>query len=191
MLGKPDLVTNGGVTTQLLGDHTTGTTGDGKALFTASNSGAGTEDVDGGECSVTSPTWTVQQDSELSLWYYFGQRDAGDDMDGDYCRIELSLDGGSTWQIPPLASIGDVTWNATWTQATAVIPAGSDVKLRVMASDGTSGGDLVEAGIDDIAICPTGTSTAPPTPPPVRPSAGIFAFVSFSCAPRTHHHAHS
>ncbi|KAL9187141.1 hypothetical protein ACHAXT_010861 [Thalassiosira profunda] len=161
VLGTPNEIVNSGVTTQLGGDHSA-TPSTGKALFTASNTGAGTEDVDGGMCSVTSPTWAVPIESELSLWYFFGQRDAGDDLEGDYCRVELSLDGGLNWDT--LASIGDVTSNAAWTQATAVIPAGSDVKLRVMASDGAGPGDLVEAGIDDITICGTGTS--PPTQQP-------------------------
>ena len=137
------------VVTQVGGDHTTGT---GNALFTATNTGAGTNDVDGGNCILESPSFTVTQASNLSIWYFHGQRDAGDDATGDFFRIELSTDGGSSYT--DLVSIGDVQNVAAWTEATAAIPAGSDVRLRVQVSDGSATGDIVEGGIDDLAICP-------------------------------------
>ncbi len=144
----PTLVTNGGVTTQPAGDHTSGT---GAAMFTATNSSAGVNDVDGGNCILTSPVWSVPAASTLSAWWFHGQRDAGGDAAGDFFRLELSLNGGSTWTT--LVSRGDVTSNAAWTEVTASIPAGSNVRLRMQASDGTATGDLVEAGIDDVRIC--------------------------------------
>ncbi len=87
--------------------------------------------------------------------YYHGQRDAGDDRSGDFFNLEISTDGGTTWSL--LAAFGDVTVNAAWTQATTTVPAGSSVKMRVQVSDGAGPGDLIEAGIDDIAICPSGS----------------------------------
>jgi len=42
--------------------------------------------------------------------------------------------------------------NARWTQATTSLTAGSNLVIRVSASDGPSTGDIVEAGIDDILI---------------------------------------
>ncbi|WP_295880971.1 S8 family serine peptidase [uncultured Thiohalocapsa sp.] len=145
---RPTLVNNLGVITQVDGDHTTGS---GDAYFTALNIAAGTNDVDGGNCVATSPVYDVAQDSTLSLWYFSGQRDAGDDPAGDFFRLELSTDGGSTWST--LAANADETVNAAWTQATAPVPAGARVQLRIQASDGTPAGDLVEAGIDDVSVC--------------------------------------
>ena len=145
----PTAVTNGGVTTQVGGDHTTGS---GNAWFTATNSSAGSHDVDGGNCITESPVYAVATASDLSIWYFHGQRDGGDDS-GDFFRLELSTNGGSSYA--PLVSIGDVTTNAAWTLATASIPAGSQVKLRVQAADGSGPGDLIEAGVDDLSICPT------------------------------------
>ncbi len=145
----PTQVIDGGVTTQPAGDHTSGT---GAAMFTATNSSAGVDDVDNGNCILTSPTWAVTAASTLTAWWFHGQRDAGDDPAGDFFRLELSTNGGSTWTT--IASRGDVTNNAVWTQVTATIPAGSNVRLRMQASDGTATGDLVEAGIDDVRICP-------------------------------------
>ena len=109
-------------------------------------------DVDGGVCITTSPSFAVSEASTLEIWYFHGQRDAGDDPSGDYFRIEVSTNGGSTWS--NLVSIGDVATNASWTQATTSIAAGSTVQVRVHASDGSGPGDLVEGGIDDLSICP-------------------------------------
>lgn len=90
--------------------------------------------------------------STLRVWYFHGQRDAGDDPSGDFFRLDLSNNGGSTFS--PLVSIGDVRTVADWTVAIAQIPAGSSVQLRLEASDGAGPGDIVEAGLDDLTICP-------------------------------------
>ena len=143
---NPTLVTDGGVTTQVGGSHA------GVAsLFTATNSSAGVNDVDGGNCILGSPTWGVSAASTLSVWYFHGQRDTGGDASGDFFRLEYSTNGGSTWTA--LATNGDSTRNAAWTNATAAIPAGANVRLRLQCSDGTATGDLVECGIDDVSIC--------------------------------------
>jgi len=149
VIGTPTSVVNGGVTTQLAGDHTTGS---GNAFFSAVNTSAGSNDVDGGNCIVESPNYSVSAASTVSIWYFHGQRDAGDDPSGDFFELEISTNGGSTWTT--MASRGDQQTNAVWTEATAVVPAGSTVRLRAQASDGSGPGDLVEAGVDDLSICP-------------------------------------
>lgn len=136
------------VVTQVGGDNTTG---NGNAIFTATNTSAGTNDVDGGVCILGSPTFNVAQESELSIFFFHGQRDTNDDPSGDFFRIEASINGGA---FQPFVSIGDVRTVASWTEATTIIPAGSTVDLRVSASDGAGPGDIVEGGIDDLRICP-------------------------------------
>ena len=138
--------TNPGGGQQIVGSHS-GVT----SIFTAVNTAAGTDDVDGGNCILASPSWSVANASTLSVWYWHGQRDAADDATGDFFLLEVSTDGGSSWST--LASNGDSASTATWTEATTAIPAGSNVQLRVQCSDGTAGGDLVECGIDDVSIC--------------------------------------
>jgi hypothetical protein len=65
----------------------------------------------------------------------------------------MSTNGGSSWST--LASNGDSTSNAAWNEATTTVAAGTNVQFRVQASDGTASGDLVEAGVDDVSICPS------------------------------------
>ncbi|TDF39189.1 PKD domain-containing protein [Alteromonadaceae bacterium M269] len=145
VVGTPTEVVNGGVTTQLAGAH-----GGSNAFFSAVNTSAGANDVDGGNCIVNSPVYSVTQNSNISIQYYHGQRDTGGDSQ-DFFRLEMSTDGGLNYS--PMASIGDVSTNATWTEATATAQAGTQVQFRVQVSDGASGGDLIEAGIDDVSIC--------------------------------------
>ncbi|MEM8964543.1 MAG: hypothetical protein AAGD38_23860, partial [Acidobacteriota bacterium] len=145
VLGNPTLQTNSGVTTQV-GGAASGS----NALFTATNTSAGNADVDGGECVLTSPTFSVGTASNLAVNYFHGQRDAGDDPGGDYFVLEYSTNGGSTWS--SFVSIGDVQNNAAWTTAGVAGVSGS-VQLRVRVSDGAGPGDLVEGGIDDFSIC--------------------------------------
>ena len=150
------------VLTQPGGDHTSIISGGtGYALYSQPNTAAGTNDIDGGECVVTSPIYTVAAESDLSAWYFHGQRDSGDD-NGDYFRLVLSLNEGSSWA--SMVAIGDVSTDAWWREATAVVPAGSQVQLRIRASDGTAAGDLVEAGIDDVTICVSGTAAPTGSP---------------------------
>lgn len=145
---NPTQVTNGGVITQVGGDAG----GDGFALFTAVNTSAGANDVDGGECIAQSPNVNVSESSTLSLAWFHGQRDTGDDPSGDFFGIEYSVNGGSSFN--SLVSIGDTQTQAQWQNASAAIPAGSNVLIRVRASDGTAGGDLIEGGLDSVKICP-------------------------------------
>ncbi len=138
--------TNPGGGQQIVGSHS-GVT----SIFTAANTSAGVNDVDGGNCILGSPTWAVSNASTLSVWYWHGQRDSNDDAAGDFFLLEVSTNGGANWST--LASNGDSASTAAWTNATTSIPAGSNVELRVQCSDGTAGGDLIECGIDDVSIC--------------------------------------
>ena len=146
VLGTPTAVVNGGVTTQVDGANSGG-----NALFTATNRSAGVNDVDGGNCILLSPTFNVVNSSTLSIAYYHGQRDTGDDPGGDFFVLEVSTDGGASFA--PIASNDDTAADATWNTTRASIPAGSEVQVRVQCSDGPSAGDLVECGIDDLSVC--------------------------------------
>ena len=108
------------------------------AYFTATNVSVGNADVDGGTCIARSPSVSVSADSVLSINYFHGQRDTGDDGSGDFFALEVSTDGGSTFQT--IASNGDTQSVATWETASTSIPAGSNVVVRIQCSDGAGPG---------------------------------------------------
>lgn len=149
VVGTPTQIVAGGIRTQLAGDHSVGS---GDAFFTAPNFSAGNADVDGGVCVADSSLINVPANSDVSIWYYHGQRDAGDDPAGDFFSLEAAVDGGA---FVPLVSIGDVSTNAQWQKASLTANAGQTLQFRVRVSDGAAAGDLIEAGVDDIMICPT------------------------------------
>jgi carboxypeptidase A2 len=132
------------------GDHTSG---DGAAWYTQRNVDAWTGDVDGGVCVSESPTWSIPEASRLSLWFFHGQRDANPAAtDDDFVRIEVSLDGGDTWEA--LVSEGNIQSHGEWRNVQLSIPAHSSVKLKLHAADNVDpNGDLVEFGVDDVFIC--------------------------------------
>ena len=142
----PTETTDEGVTIQV-GGAASGA----NAYFTATNSSAGVNDVDGGNCITQSPSYSVSAASTLEISYFHGQRDGGDDGN-DFFQLEVSTNGGATFS--SIASNGDSTSNANWSIATANIPAGANVVVRVQCSDGSGEGDLVECGIDNLSICP-------------------------------------
>jgi len=148
VIGTPTEVVVNSVITQVEGDHTSGF---GDAFFSAFNTRAGINDVDAGNCIVESPIYPVAIASEVSIWYFHGQRWADNDPSGDFFRLEISTDGGVGWS--PLVSTGDSSLSAAWTRAAAAVPAGSNVKIRIQVSDGTSTLDYIEAGVDDLEIC--------------------------------------
>jgi len=144
--GNPTQTSAGGLVTQVGGDAG----GDGFAVYTATNTSAGADDVDGGVCIAQSPTIAVSDASTLSLDWFHGQRDGGDDS-GDFFGIEYSLNGGSTFN--SLVGIGDTRTQAQWSNASTAIPAGSNVVVRIRTSDGAGPGDIIEGGIDSVEIC--------------------------------------
>jgi hypothetical protein len=135
------------------------------ALVTGQNSNPGDQDVDGGISAISSPVLdlTVYPGAELSLMYFFGQRDEGDDPDWDFFRIDVSNDGGATYPVN-LVSYGDETvsgvWRALEVDLDEHIALTDQVRIRVQASEGPAAGDLIEAGIDDVLIA-AGTSSGP------------------------------
>ncbi len=167
---------SGGIITQVGGDHTTGPppAGAGLAVFTATNTSNGTDDVDGGVCILESPVYAVSEDSDLSIWYFHGQSETGNDP-GDFFLLEISTDGGANYST--LVSIGDVETDAVWSEAATTVTAGADVKLRVQVADGTADGNLIEGGVDDLMICPA----APPCVTDPDCDDGLFCNGAESC----------
>jgi len=147
------------------------------ALVTGQNSNPGDDDVDGGISAIRSPVYdlSVHPGAELALMYFFGQRDEGDDPDGDFFRIDLSNDGGATFPVN-LVSYGDETVSGVWRSLEVDLDQEmaltDQMCLRVQVSEGPAAGDLIEGGIDDVLIAIGTDNRPPPAPVPVGPSAG-------------------
>ncbi len=137
------------------------------AWITAQNINAGIDDVDQGISATRSPVIDLTGDStaHLSMMYFHGQRDQGDDPDGDFFRIDLSNDGGSTFPVN-LVFFGDVTTLANWRSLEVdlekVIALSDQMVIRVQASESPANGDYVEGGIDDLLISYVKCTAGPP-----------------------------
>jgi hypothetical protein len=150
-VGDPDGVITSGVTTQPEDDHTPAPGVN--ALFTAPNPGGpDTDDVDNGVCTALSPVVdaSAYARAQVSVFYTHGQRDTGGDP-ADFFRIDVSNDGGASYPIA-LASIGDVTTHALWTEARGLVSSPGQLRIRVQASDGTAAGDIIEGAVDDVTV---------------------------------------
>jgi len=145
---------------------------------TAQNSDLGVNDVDGGISAMKSPLFDLTGPDHVTLgfnWFH-GQRDAGDDPSGDFFRIDLSNDGGTSYPVN-LVQIGDVHHAAQWTALEIDVedhlPVTNQMRLRFQASDGNSTGDIIEAGLDDLYIVDAGTGNdAPGAPTLISPPDG-------------------
>jgi len=148
---------------------------------TAQNTSDGADDVDGGISAIRSPTWDLSSYDEvgLSINYFHGQRDDGDDPSGDYFRVSLSNDGGATFPIN-LLSLGDAAHAPQWTALSRnlgeYLPLTDQMVLRFQASDGTPAGDIIEGGFDDLILTDGGSGNlAPGVPSRVWPAEGAVA----------------
>ena len=144
--GTPTAQTDTGVTTQV-GGAAVGT----GALFTATNTTAGVNDVDGGTCEVRSPAVAVGTGAvTVNLRYFHGQRDAGGDD-----SFVIDVLNANNAVVSTIVNLGAATRNAAWTQATATfnVAAPTTLRLRVRATDGVTTGDLIEGGIDEVQVC--------------------------------------
>jgi hypothetical protein len=137
----------------------------------------GVDDVDGGVASARSPVYDLSGAASalLSLQYFHGQRDPGDDA-GDFFRIQISNDGGATFPAD-LVSEGDVfsspAWRSLSMRVEDALPLTDQIVLRIQAADGPATGDIVEAGLDDLFFLDGGSGNrAPEAPEPLAPADG-------------------
>ncbi|MDM7916763.1 MAG: M14 family zinc carboxypeptidase [Candidatus Eisenbacteria bacterium] len=157
------------------------TPGDGVyALVTAQNPNGleSVQDVDVGIAAIRSPDFDLSgcPDVRLSMNYFHGQRDAGDDPGGgDFFRIDVSPNAGGTWV--NLLHLGDVASAAIWQNLVVnlaqLIPITNQVRFRIQVSDRMTAVDTIEGGIDDFTLYSVGSANQQPGPPtPLDPPDG-------------------
>jgi hypothetical protein len=148
------------------------------ALITAQNPNGldSIDDVDVGIAAVHSPDFNLAgyPNVQLSMNYFHGQRDTGDDPAGDYLRIDVSSDAGSSWV--NLLQIADVATAPDWRNLTVslndFITLTSQVRLRVQTSDRGTATDICEGGIDDVYLYNVTANRSPDAPVASSPING-------------------
>lgn len=113
---------------------------------------AGTNDVDGGQTTVTSNVFSaLGVTTPLVEFYHWYSNNLGGAPSSDTFHVEISNDGGASW-----VTLDDIEESTQqWTRSVylvedAVTPT-ANMRLRFRAAD-FGAGSLVEAGVDDVRL---------------------------------------
>ncbi len=139
--------------------------GDG-CWFTAPNfNGDSGDDVDGGEVVLLSPVFSLAGLSGADLAYqrWWASSAPGADAN-DWYWVEVSNNGGSTWQT--VEKLGSGQAAAAWARARfdldAILPLTATMRLRVRVSDGVAAAGTVEGAFDDFRVTEPTCDATPP-----------------------------
>jgi hypothetical protein len=116
----------------------------------------GSNDVDGGTTTLTSPNFNLSGQSavQLNFWLWYSNSTGGSPGQ-DVFLIEGSDDGGASWT--NLATVGPAGANGGWNEYSLDLETSLNmtaaVRLRFMASD-LGSGSIVEAALDDVSLVP-------------------------------------
>jgi len=144
-------------------DHTLGFAGYAfvTGLNPGVNAGIGANDVDAGKTTLLSPVidLTPFANPVMAYWrWYVNAPPTGANPASDWWQVELSNDGGQTWQFLENTLQQDVSWRRNAFRVADIIEPTSEFQMRFIASDSTTlgeyldGGSLIEAAVDDIIL---------------------------------------
>ena len=127
----------------------------------------GQNDVDDGRTTLISAPFDGEGAEVLLLryarWY---SNDTGNAPNADVFEVEVSNDGGATWQdvetVGPAGEESNGDWYVRSFNLVDTLPATADMQVRFVASD-LATGSIVEAAIDDVAIIAIGDVVPAPT----------------------------
>jgi len=126
------------------GDPAADYDGSGKAWVTDNRAGF---DVDGGPSELLSPTFNLSGYSRAVLSY---ARWLTCDTGEDRMQVDISSDGGATWQ--PLETVAPTAgWQKATFELSSVIPLTSSVKVRFSVND-TPDNSITEGAVDAINL---------------------------------------
>jgi hypothetical protein len=118
--------------------------------------GLGDYDVDGGKTTLVSPAFDLSNaaGARVSYWRWYSN-DTGATPNTDVFVVEISDDGGATWQnLETVGPTGEGT-SGGWIYHEAIVSdfvgLTDNVRVRFIASDEGSG-SIVEAAVDDFEI---------------------------------------
>lgn len=112
----------------------------------------GTNDVDNGKTTLYSPPYNLigYVDPVFTYWRWFSNEMGANPQD-DPWRVEISLDGGVSWQVVENTYTPDRSWRRVVVRVRDYGTPSASVMLRFIASD-YDPGSLVEAAIDDLFL---------------------------------------
>ncbi len=124
-------------------------------VFTAQNTSAGRDDVDGGISYLVSPVIDLSAATTAELRYvrWFFNGTLGDDIEDSFA-VDVSDDDGATWVNLELLD-GDQSAGAWTPQIFTLenhIGLTGVVRVRFGAQDGGAGGDIIEGAIDNVRV---------------------------------------
>ena len=123
----------------------------------------GENDVDGGITTLISPPFdgTVVEGAVVAYrrWY---SNDTGAAPNSDVLEIDISNDGGATWQTVEDVNENAGAWVSRSYEIASLITPSDDMRIRFIASD-LGDGSLVEAAIDVLVVGGVQCEDAPPT----------------------------
>ena len=128
--------------------------------------GIGANDVDGGHTTLVSPVidLTPYENPVMTYWRWYANAPAtGANPASDWWQVEVTNDGGNTWQYLENTLQQDISWRRKAFRVADVIEPTDAFQMRFIASDSTTigeyldGGSLVEAALDDIILYDLGS----------------------------------
>lgn len=124
----------------------------------SANSSVGSADVDGGRTNLITPNFDLSLYSNPVIsyqrWY---TNETGTNPNSDFWEVYIS-NNGSTWRRIERTVHSDRSWRRNVIRVADHVQPNATVQLRFLAQDPTvtgqpsSGGSIVEAGVDDIVI---------------------------------------
>jgi len=124
------------------------------------NSGAGSNDVDGGKTTLLSPVFDLSEfDGGIVSYWKWYTNNQGNNPGTDFWTVDVSFDGGDTWNNMEYSNETNNFWEKkqfVLTDYSSIMT--NQVQFRFIAEDiyydgdNGSGGSLVEAAIDDFSI---------------------------------------
>ncbi len=126
----------------------------------STTSGLGTNDVDGGETTLESPSYDLSGYTNPIFSYYrwyINNPPSSANPANDYWEVQISNDN-TNWTKIERTNVSDKSWRKYAFRVTDYVPLSTTVKIRFVAEDSIivganlNGGSLVEAAIDDMFL---------------------------------------
>ena len=102
---------------------------------------------------------TLYENPVLSYWRWYANAPAtGANPASDWWQVEISSDGGDSWQYLENTLQQDISWRRNAFRVADYLDITDEFQIRFIASDSTTvgeyldGGSLIEAALDDIIL---------------------------------------